>query len=206
MKKTTTINIELPIWDFLDREAQRLSISRNDLIEVYTILKIAEQQPASLNVADFVRCFPLKKRGNASPAFRSAILELTPQDAWTLVVFFSSLNLIPDMEVSIHRLSNLWKRGELISYFAYGQQIARQNIQDLIDKQNQLNNVAQMTNQSSSNGNSFYFSCLQQLKHPQCYPHWTTFLNILELPSNTTIIRVDGFALLHTILPALKKL
>ncbi len=205
MKKSTSVNLQSSILNFLEQEAEFLSISRNELIETLTILHM-EQQKISLAVSeidDFIDSFPLKNRGNSSQKFRPAIHMLPPKDAWTLVVFFSALNLIPDVEVSVNRFSNIWKRNDPICYFAYGSTIARQSIQTLIDKQ--INTVAKIHNQQSAGG-PFFFSCLQQLKHTQPYPHWRQFLQLLKLPSNTTVIEVDQFTLLNTILPALKQL
>lgn len=205
MKKNTTMNLSENILYFLEQESQNLSISRNDMIESLLISYLAQQNTAltAAQIHEFVDNFPLKKRGNNSPAFRSTIRTLPPQDAWTLVTFFTKINLIEEIEVSINRFSNLWKRSDPICYFAYGNTIARQSVSNLLN--NQAGNVAQIVSPSSFGG-SFYLSCLQQLKHPQIYPHWGDFLQILELRQNTTIISVDGFSLIHTILPALKKL
>lgn len=205
MKKTTSVNLETTVLDFLEQEVQRLSISRNDLIETLVILHVAQQKIllAPPQIEGFIDSFPFKKRGNASQNFRATIRALPSQDAWTLVTFFSALNLIEDVEVSVNRFSNLWKRGETICYFAYGNTIARQSVLDILKKQG--NNVAKITNQNFSGG-SFFFSCLQQLRLPQKYPHWGRFLQLLNLPPHTTIVEVDGFTLLHTVLPALEQI
>lgn len=204
MKRTTSVNVETPILDFLDAEGRRLSISRNELLEAITILYLAQKRmpPSDAQIKDFAESFPLKKRGNASSGFRSTIAGLNPSDTWTLSVFYSSLNLIEGMEVSISRFSNIWKGGETVSYFCYGGRIARQDVSYLLAKQ--VGHVDSSLNRSF--GGPFYFSCLQQLLHHQSYPRWNDFLGILGLPTHVTIVEVDSRNLLHTILPALERL
>ena len=204
MKKTTTINIEKPILDFLDAEARRLSISRNELLEAHTILYHAKcgMPSSTAQIQDFVDSFPLKKRGNTSPNFRSTIKGLTTADSWTLAIFYTALNLIEGMEVSISRFSNIWKHGDTVAYFCYGDKIGRMDVADLLAKQ--AGNVDRSLNRSA--GGPFYFSCLQQLLHIQSYPKWADFLRILTLPANTAIVEVDAHNLLHTVLPALEEL
>lgn len=160
-KFTTTITgVALPHWD---QQAQRLSLTRNQLIEaIVTGYFLKHLQLSKTEVDAFWNGLPRKGTSNLTTEFRNKHKGLPLPISITALEFFYQVALIPAVSFSTQNNANFFKGADFMFYYAFGDFRGSS-----IDNYLNTVNVTPITlgPTSSTNREYFYIAREQGFKH-----------------------------------------